>query len=78
MYSIVLHSNDEEHSVPIEQLENINGLPLSMRDDVIDAMQRSLDTMMTKIQTMEGEHLPNPAPLHSLTRLEISLHQTQN
>ena len=34
-YSIVLHSNDEEHSVTLDQLDNINGLPLSKKDATI-------------------------------------------
>ncbi len=34
LYVITLHSNDEEHTVP---LENSNGLPLSKKDATIDA-----------------------------------------
>ena len=37
LYAIVLHSNDEEHTVPLNQLENFNGLTLSKKDATIDA-----------------------------------------
>ena len=34
---IVLHSNDEEHTVPLNQLEDQNGLSLSTKDATIGA-----------------------------------------
>ena len=36
LYVIALHSNDEEHTVPLSQLENLNGLPLAKKDATID------------------------------------------
>ena len=36
LYVIALHSNDEEHTVPLSQLENLSGLPLP-KDATIDA-----------------------------------------
>ena len=36
LYDMVLHSNNEEHTVPLSQLEHINGLALSKKDATID------------------------------------------
>ena len=36
LYVIALHSNDEEHTVPLSQVENLNGLPLPKKDATID------------------------------------------
>ena len=35
-YSIVVHSNNEEQSVPLDELENTSGLPLSEKEALID------------------------------------------
>ena len=36
LYAIVLHSNNEEHTVPSSQLEDFNGLALSKKDVTMD------------------------------------------
>ena len=36
LYAIILHSNNEKHTVPLNQLENLNGLALS-KDTTINA-----------------------------------------
>ena len=36
LYAIVLHTNEEEHTVPLEALENTTGLPLQKEEAVID------------------------------------------
>ena len=37
LYAIILHSNEEEHTVPLNQLEDHSGLALSKKDATIDA-----------------------------------------
>ena len=45
---------NEEHTVPLSQLENLNGLPLPTKDDTIDADVICMHNR--KIPTIVGIH----------------------
>ena len=78
LYSIILHSNDEERTVPLDQLEGLNGLTLSKKDATIDAdviwMYRGKTPYKSTIVGIhtdkdKGRHIHATQPLHSIILL---------
>ena len=73
-YSIVLHSNNEEQSVPLDELENTSGLPLSKKEALIDTEVIWMYKKRTPYKaTIVGIHV-NTGMLEIYIRIYICIH----